>query len=106
MLERVRAVTPNGTHLAVFPIPRADVAAAGTHQPHDAYFFARSVYCQTQCVKRNSDGVKNKNKNYGKPNWASSVGDALKLNESLMNFRIVVINLVNYLGLARGKRRL
>ncbi|HYR79016.1 MAG TPA: glycosyltransferase, partial [Candidatus Dormibacteraeota bacterium] len=27
-LKQVRAVTPNGTHPAVFPIPRADVAAA------------------------------------------------------------------------------
>ena len=27
-IERVRAVTPDGTHLAVFPIPRPDVAAA------------------------------------------------------------------------------
>ncbi len=27
-IERVRAVSPNGTHLAVFPIPRPDVAAA------------------------------------------------------------------------------
>jgi GT2 family glycosyltransferase len=27
-IERVRAVTPNETHLAVFPIPRPDVAAA------------------------------------------------------------------------------
>ena len=49
-IERVRAVTPDGTHLAVFPIPRPDVAAAFPNARHaDASGFAIQLKNPPRC---------------------------------------------------------